>query len=362
MKILLIHATAGAGHQKAAEALFASLKEKGGNDVYLIDILDYTNPLFKKMYKDSYSFMVTKVPQFWGLMFGTLDLPWMYPVMSFGRRIYNYLNTGKLRKFLIKEDFDYIVTTHFMSNEVVSALKKSERINAHLISVVTDFDVHRIWLGTGVDDYCVASDWTKKKLMSLGVPETMIHVTGIPTNEKFSAEKNIPALKEKLQLNPDMFTVLIATGSFGIGPIEEIMEALEGFQVLVVCGHNKKLHETLSSKATPTRKIYGLVNNMHELMAVSNAMVTKPGGLSICEALVSHLPMIFFNAIPGQETNNVKVLKEHGVGISDCTVPQIVEKLNEYKNSTMHYLSAVEKTKYLAKPQAVQSILKLIHD
>lgn len=360
MKILFIHATAGAGHQKAAEALYSSLKEEGGHQLQIIDILDYTNPFFKKMYRDTYGYLVTKVPGLWGFMFGILDIPWMYPVMCFVRRIYNFLNTAKLRKFLIEEKFDCIITTHFMSNEVVSALKKKNKIRPRLITVVTDFDVHRIWLGAGVDEYCVASDWTKNKLKSLGISEKIIHVTGIPTHRKFSEPKNIEALKEKLGLRKDMFTILIATGSFGIGPIKEIMTALEGFQVMVICGHNKKLYAELSPQATAVRKIYPLVDNMPELMAVSNVMVTKPGGLSISEALVSHLPMIFFNAIPGQETNNIKVLKEHSIGISNCSVAEIVQKLNEYRNSKEVYLAAVEKTKNLAQPQAVQRILKLI--
>ena len=108
-------------------------------------------------------------------------------------------------------------------------------------------------------------------------------------------------------LQPDLFTVLVATGSFGIGPIEGIIDVLKGFQVIVVCGHNRDLFRKLSGKYCALVKVLGLVDNMHELMAVSDAMVTKPGGLSICEALVSQLPLIFFNAIPGQEIGNIKV-------------------------------------------------------
>lgn len=360
MKILFIHATAGAGHQKAAEALFFSLRDQGKHQVQMIDILDYTSPFFKKMYRDSYSFLVTKIPGVWGVVFGLLDVSWMYPVMSFGRRIYNHWYSARLREFLIKEKFNVIVTTHFMSNEVVSALKRKKLIQAKLVSVVTDFDVHRIWLGSGVDQYCVASEWTKTKLKTLGVDEAKIKVTGIPTHQKFSQSYDIGTLKEKLGLKKDVFTVLVATGSFGIGPIEEIMLRLNDFQVLVVCGHNKNLYAKLSPQAQADTKVYGLVDNMPELMAVSDVMVTKPGGLSISEALVSHLPMIFFNAIPGQETNNIKVLETYGIGLSHLTIDEIVEALNKFKSSKDLFLTAVKKTKELARPYAVNEILSLV--
>jgi processive 1,2-diacylglycerol beta-glucosyltransferase len=360
MKILVIHASAGAGHQKAAEALFAGLEHMYPGQGKIIDILDYTSPLFKNMYRGTYIFLVTKMPFVWKFVFGLLDIPLLQPIINFGRRIYNYLNTAKLRRFLIDENFDYVVTTHFMAGEVVSALKRNKQVDSKLIVVVTDFDVHRIWLAGGVDMYCVATEWTKEKVKTLGVNGQKIKVTGIPTHEKFSQPHDIPGLKQKLGLEKDAFTVLVATGSFGIGPIEEIMNSLDGFQVIVVCGHNQELYRKLSTQETSCKRVFGLVNNMHELMAVSDVMVTKPGGLSISEALVSHLPMIFFNAIPGQETNNIAVLKTYGIGITGYAISQIVDELNQLKSSKDLFLTALKNTKLIARPNAVNDVVSLV--
>lgn len=96
-------------------------------------------------------------------------------------------------------------------------------------------------------------------------------------------------------------------------------------------------------------------------MALSDVMVTKPGGLSISEALVSQLPMIFFNAIPGQETNNVKVLKQYDIGFSDCSISQIVGELKRLSSSPETYIAAQQNTQRLAKPQAVKDIISLIY-
>ena len=95
-------------------------------------------------------------------------------------------------------------------------------------------------------------------------------------------------------------------------------------------------------------------------MAVSDIMITKPGGLSIAEALVTGLPLIFFNAIPGQEENNVRVLKEHGIGMSGLDITGMAAVLHRLRFSSQELQAAKTQTKTLAKPSAVQDIIALI--
>ncbi len=361
MKILITHASAGAGHLKAAEAIYEGLKSNAIHNVILVDALDLTSPLFKKLYRESYSFLVTKIPIVWKFAFFLLDIPLLQPLVRGFRRIYNAINARGLAKYMVDEQFDCIVSTHFMPTEVSCALKRKGKIRARIVTCVTDFDVHRIWIADGVDMYTVASDWTKGKMKSLGVEEKQVFATGIPTNEKFSALKDIASLKKTFSLHEDAFTVLIATGSFGIGPIEALINSLEGFQVVVICGHNKSLFEKLSQNKSELTKIFGLVDNMDEMMAVSDVMVTKPGGLSISEALVCQLPLIFFSAIPGQETNNIHVLAQHGVGLNTKSVNDIVSELKKLKSSKDYFLTALKKTAQLAKPSAVKDIVALIN-
>jgi len=360
MKILFIHASAGAGHLKAAEALYLTSQTMPGHEAVFVDALDLCSTFYKKSYRKTYAVLISNLPSIWGMAFALLDIPWLQLLIRRFRRLYNWINARKVQEYMQREKFDAIVSTHFMPTEISAALKRKGLIQSKVITVVTDFDVHRIWLAEGVDYYTAASEWTKKKLISLGIPENKIVVTGIPTNEKFSAQPDIAELKRSLGLKEDMFTILMATGSFGIGPIEQIIEALKGFQVIVVCGHNKNLFKRLSRKQYDGVKVCGLVDNMHELMAVSDAMITKPGGLSISEALVSQLPMIFFNAIPGQETNNIKVLREHGIGISDCTIDEMVQEVQKLQSSKDAFLTALKRTKQLARPTAVRDILALL--
>ncbi|MBF0384375.1 MAG: hypothetical protein HQL27_00750 [Candidatus Omnitrophica bacterium] len=359
MKILVIYASAGAGHQKAAEAIYEGIKKYTSHEARLVDVLDYTNS--KNLYKKSYFLMISKAPWLWAFFFGLIDIPWLQPLVRFVRRVYNSIIAVKLEKFLKAEQFDYILSTHFMPNEVASSLKAKGLIKSKVISCVTDFDVHKIWLGKAVDKYTVACEWTKEKLKSIGIDEKKIFVTGIPTNEKFAAKVDVSELKKKLGVRPDAFTALIATGSFGIGPIEEIIKALNGeMQVVVVCGHNKGLYQTLSEQKYGDVVVFSLVDNMYELMSVADVMVTKPGGLSISEALVKQLPMIFFSPIPGQETNNIMVLKRYGIGFEGSGIEEIVSELKSLMNSRDKFLTALKMTTNLSYPSAVKDIVSLI--
>ena len=359
MNILVIHATAGAGHKKAAEAVFNELK-KTPHHVRIADALDYTHPFFKKSYIFSYVFLVTKLPWLWQFFFGLLDIPALWPLVRWVRRVYNGTNAGALEKFLIIEQFDVIVCTHFLAAEVLAYLKHTGRIRARVICAVTDFDVHRIWVNEGIDVYTVACDYTRDKLLALGVPAERISVTGIPIDGKFSASYDIGALKQKLGLREGFFTVLIATGSFGMGPIAELIGLLKDYELIIVCGHNKTLFEDLKGRAGKDTHVLGLVDNMPELMAVADVMVTKPGGLSIAEALAMKLPMIFFSAIPGQETGNIRVLKTYGVGQDQCSPKDIVRIIDDWSSSPRILRRLKDDLAVLSKPNAAADIVRLI--
>ncbi len=133
MKILVIHATAGAGHKKAAEAVYNGLQRHTTHQVTIVDSLDYTNPFFKASYPAAYVFMVTKASGVWGFFFWLVGISFLKPIVQLVRRVYHAINTGKLVKFLKTEKFDVIFTTHFMSAEVSSYLKRTGQIKSKII-------------------------------------------------------------------------------------------------------------------------------------------------------------------------------------------------------------------------------------
>lgn len=323
-----------------------------------MDALKYANPVFRKLYTQGYEFMVGRLPWLWAAFFALSDKIWFQPVFRALRRIYNGLNTMSLVRFIKEGRYDVIVTTHFLSVEVCGWMRRTGQIESRLFTMVTDYDVHRIWNVEGVDVFLVASDFTKGRLLEMGVAPRRVIVTGIPVDEKFLVVRDKHAMRRELGLAEDKFTILVSTSSFGFGPIGELALALRDLQLLIICGHNQALYDKMIARGNPHHRIYKFVDNMEELMAACDVMITKPGGLSITEALAHHLPMIFFSAIPGQEAGNVRVLAKKGIGMLGGDLDEIVREIKALAASPERLQAAREATRSLARPSSVEDIIR----
>jgi len=227
--------------------------------------------------------------------------------------------------------------------------------------VVTDYGVHAFWFSKGVDLFVVGSNLTKQNMVKEGMSASRIMDFGIPVNKKFLGSFDKPALRRKLRLNPSRFTVLVSTGSFGMGPVEKILEILPSdIQVMVVCANNKALYQRLRGNKHPNLFLFGFVNNIQELMAVSDCIIAKPGGSTIAEGLVMELFPIFAVAIPGQEMENAKILAESGVGLYATDIERIVSAVLDFKNHPEKLARAKEAIRKIKKPNALEEISRVI--
>jgi len=322
---LITYASAGAGHRRAAEAIYAFLKETRADiSLELADILPFASRSFRFFYEHGYPFLVHSAVWLWGFFFWLSGWPPARRLARAAASLANYSGCRRFAGYLIKEKFDYIISTHFLNSELAANLKLKGMIGSKLITVVTDFGVHPFWISGGTDLYIAASESTRDKLLSMGVSPSAIKAAGIPVSPVFLKAKSREQLSGKIGIDAGKFTVLLMTGSFGSGPLEEIAEALSArAQVLVVCARNGRLLDRLQKRNLENVKAFGFVNNTEELMAVSDIIVTKPGGSSIAEFLSMGLFPVFISAIPGQEQENIRVLSEYGVGAVAENVQQI---------------------------------------
>lgn len=358
MKIIIAYASAGAGHRKAAEALHQCFNQKFPEaDIKLVDILDKTNPFFKDLYVYGYSFLINHAKWLWGLFFWLTSarrLSAFYDTISL---FVNRLNAADFHSFLIKEQPDVIISTHFMPPQVASYLLDRKKIKSKLFTVITDFGVHPFWITKNVDGYFVASDITASQLIAKGISRDNIFGSGIPTDRRFSIKHEKRKLIEKLSLKDELFTVLITTGSFGIGKIETITESLlPHAQVIIVCANNKVLYQKLIRKNYPNVKVYGFVDNIYELMAVADIVIAKPGGLTTSEILNMEIVPVFISPIPGQEINNIKVMQLYGLGASKANAKEIKNIILDYKLHPEKMDRAREIIKKIKKPESCQVI------
>jgi processive 1,2-diacylglycerol beta-glucosyltransferase len=362
MKVVVTYASCGTGHFKAAQAICNCLKKDYPSfNICLVDILEKTNPFFGLFYRRSYSFLVNKAIFLWRIVFWVTNLKHLCHIAKFIGEILNRFNAANFIRFIAKEKPDFIISTHFLPSELSGTLRKSGRIKSRIISVITDFDVHPYWVSEGIDLYVVASDYTKEKLLLHGVLPEAIKVFGIPVDPRFLQTYAKEEVCLRLGIKKDKFTVLIMTGSFGIGPIEEIVEILhKDLQLLVVCALNKSLYARLKKNYPSDIKVFGFVDNVAELMAASDVIIAKPGGLSISEILAMELVPIFISAIPGQETANVQMLRSCGVGLSPAGIKELREAVLDYSAHPEKLSEIKERMRRIKKPNALEDICHVI--
>jgi processive 1,2-diacylglycerol beta-glucosyltransferase len=358
MKILFTYASAGAGHRKAAQALFHYFKlNSKGLDLVLVDVLDKISFLYRIAYTYGYPFLINRASWGWRFGFWLTSVQWLRPITKKFSLLLDIKNSSALVKFFVEEKADLIVSTHFLPSEICALLKANAKINSRLITVVTDFDVHPFWVHKDTDVYVVASGFTKKQLISQGVDEAKIREYGIPVDPKFFKVANKNTILKSLNLKTQATTVLVVTGSFGIGPIEEIVDLLrQEVQLIVVCANNEKLRLSLKKKRYKNVCVLGFVDNIQDLMSVSDIIVTKPGGLTSVEVLAKELVPIFVSAIPGQETANAYALSTYGIGISAEDPEQVKHIVLDYKRHPEKIKIIQENMREIKKPQAARDL------
>ena len=366
-KVLILSAAVGAGHLRAAEALEkAFIKLNAATEIRNIDVLNYTNPLFRRLYGKAYLDMVNRMPEVLGWMYDSLDKPWQ----NERRRLaLDRLNTQPLIKFLKEYQPDIAVCTHFLPAEIISWLTAKEKITFPQAIVVTDFDVHAMWLAHHFERYFVAMDETRVHLEKLGIPADKITVSGIPIDPIFAEQKDKTAMREKYSLEKDQLTILVSAGGFGVGNIEHLLIALGELktpaQILAICGRNEELKiklETLAAEKlnneTVTFKPIGYTTAMDELMSAADLIVGKPGGLTTSEALAKNLIFIVVNPIPGQEERNSDHLLEKGCAIKCNNLPTLAYKIDELVKDKNRFEQMKNNVLKFGKPNSAENIVQ----
>jgi processive 1,2-diacylglycerol beta-glucosyltransferase len=369
-KILLLSASSGAGHVRAAQAIEKAFKEVGDeagleHEVRHVDTLEFTNRVFRHLYSKAYVEVVNKMPEVSGWFYDKLDKPWK----NERRRLaLDKLNTRPFVKLLRGYQPDMIVCTHFLPAEIVSWLKAKERIAGRQAIVVTDFDVHAMWLCHHYEQYFVAIDEARAYLDALGIRPNKISVSGIPIDPIFALHKDKREMRLKHGLAPDRTTILLSAGGFGVGPLERLITSLiplqHSAQVVAICGRNKDLKERVSKLArrinrdsTVMVKPVGYTQEMDELMSASDLLVGKPGGLTTSEALAKGLVLVIANPIPGQEERNSDHLLEAGVAIRCNNMPTLAYKLDRLLADPVRFATMQVNASEMARPRAARDIV-----
>jgi processive 1,2-diacylglycerol beta-glucosyltransferase len=370
-KVLILSASAGAGHLRAAQAVEKAFQESNKNlEVRNIDTLEYTNTIFLKLYSKAYLEFVNKMPGLFGYFYERTDKPWHN---ERGRTIFDKFNAKRFIKMIEEYQPDIAVCTHFLPAELISWLKAKNKINTKLAVVVTDFDVHAFWLCRNYDQYFVAMDESKIHLEHLGIDADKITVSGIPIDPVFSIQKDKKKMRQMLNLDPNLPAILVSAGGFGVGPVEKLTQSLTKMQskaqIIVVCGKNKELKnkidkyiKNLESDIPVRFHTIGFTDQMDSYMAASDLILGKTGGLTTSEALAKGLGFIIVDPIPGQEERNADHLMEEGIAVKCNNWPVLAYKIDKLLGNPKRIAQMQTNARNFAKPYAARDIVQNLMD
>lgn len=320
MKVLVLTITAGEGHNSTAAAIKEGIESRGV-DCKVVDVYKLLSETLYKAFSEGYLFATKYLKKLYGDFYYLAENRAKNANQNSPMRQANSSLAKMLSKYVYTYDPDVIIYTHVFAGVLLDEIKEKYGLRAVAMGIVTDFRLHPYWEETLHLDYVICADKRLKySVMKKGFRDEQILPFGIPTQPKFLKETSQKEARAEIGLE-DKRTVLVMGGSMGFGDITENVKLLDAldidFQIMVVCGNNKKLFDELSAiKFNKTVKVFGFVTNVEVLMSASDCIITKPGGLTTSESLTKKLPLIIVNPIPGHEDRNVEFLLNNGAAIA----------------------------------------------
>lgn len=340
--VLILTVSTGEGHNQAAESLKEVFISKG----YIttkFDFIKESNKFLNIFISDGYRILASKCPKLYGNLYKISDIKKFNSALL---KIHSSKIESKILSVIENVKPDIIISTHAFAVSIICNLKKSKVLDVPFMSIVTDFKAHYAYVDDKVDAYITGSEYTKQNLLKKKVPKNKVFCYGIPIKRDFMSNH-----LSKMQNESNYFTILLMGGSMGMKSIGKVLKKLilneNSIKIIVVCGSNNVLKSNLEKKYLNVElknkelNILGYTKEVPKLMELSDIIITKPGGLTVSEAIVKRLPMVIPFAIPGQEQENMEFLIESGaaIGVND------LDNLNKIIDDIINESSILENMK-----------------
>ncbi|NQU95024.1 MAG: glycosyltransferase [Candidatus Omnitrophica bacterium] len=364
-RILLMYISENSGHHRACLAIEKALHQLS-DDVETLNVnsFNYTNPILEKIIGKTYMSVIRRKPEVWGYIYDNPNV--VRRTQKLKEAIHRY-NSNKMRTLLESYKPRAIICTQAFPCGIIADYKKTSDIGAMLSGVLTDYAPHSYWLYDSVDAYFVPSEETKERLVTNGIARERIKFTGIPIDPIFKKIIDKKKVLASLGLDGQEPVVLIMGGSQGLGPISETIKVLGNssvnFQIIVAAGGNKGLYRRLKRVSARFKKkcvVLGYANNIDELMEISSIIITKPGGITISEALAKGLAALIIKPIPGHEEMNTSHLVKHRVAIR-IDKPQDAEMfVKELLGNPRALKNMQERARAFSRPDSALDIARTV--
>ena len=363
-RILITYASYGSGHKTVAEYIHDYFKEHGDYEIKIVDVMDYGNLIAKSNQKSYNKGSIFTNGVLFSLTYELFDnkiaaTPY--------KELVKLLFKSNLKKDILEYNPDILISTHFFGGILVGMINKKFKTNTKIITILTDYASHAIWLKNHKKENAiiVSNEIVKKELIDYGVDENKIYPFGIPLSSKFkNIDKNIKKIKTNYKINNNNLTFLFfGGGSNGANYTYKYFKSLVkerlNINIIFVSGKNKKLEnkckEYIKKENIKNVTILGFTKDVCNLLNISDVVITKPGGLSITEALELKTPMVLIPGNGGQENHNASFIVKNQFGLKVKTprgLTKVIIKLVDNKkiiNNMYNNLKKYEENKSVEK-------------
>ncbi len=347
---------------RTAEAIAEEWRAQTGGRVDVVDYFtQFVHPLFDAVTRFSYVQSVRRAPVMYGLFY---KLTGDVRPDSLVQRTINGMGMQRLERYLREERPDVVCCVHCTPAGTMSDLHAAGRTSVPCVTVITDYVNHSQWTHPHVDRYCVPNSLVRDGLIARGILPERIVVSGLPINLKFQRPVDRVAVLARLGLVPGVPVVLVMAGAYAmLGGVLDVVRVLaelpHPIQVVVVCGYDRRLAARARARAAGARhpvRVFGYVDDVEELMTVTDLLITKAGGITVSEALAKHLPMLIYRPIPGQEEGNTRFLVSHGAALAPRTPAQLRTMLEDLLVHPDRLAAMRQAAAALARPDAVRIV------
>lgn len=366
MKTLILTVSAGHGHNAAAQAISEYIMHQDpSSDVRIVDTLKYISPVLDKVLIGSYLNALQVYPRAFTYLYSIFDKR-DDNIVSLMEKVDELIAWRILP--LIRESLpEVIISTHPFTTQMLSVLREEDKLRIPTLSIITDYGSHALWVHPHIDYYVVAHESVVPELVERGRSAETVLPLGIPVrttfHEPFSREETL----RSIGLTDDCLTVTLMGGSLALGNIKTILKELDSiprtFNIVVVAGNNEKVYDEaveISLRSEKSIAVLKFCHFMDALLQATDLLVTKPGGLTITESLITGTPLAIFKAIGGQEEQNRQFLLKNDLAISIGTGEDsagLIEALL-FHETRLHDMK--ERTKRFAKPHSTEAIYQLL--
>jgi 1,2-diacylglycerol 3-beta-galactosyltransferase len=365
-RIALLYGDTGGGHRSSAQAIQKGLHMVYGDRVQteLVNGLDYTPTAFRGL-TDGYPLWVNYARTLYAIGFHASNKRRRVIAL---RNVLEPIGEKPASELLHQHEADVYVSCHPVFNHTIPFAIAAARMRSRYIHVVTDLvSGHALHYAPEVDHCVVPTDEAREEAIKNFVRIDKISVCGQPVAPDFRArmgDRN--RLRAELGLQDDKLTVLLMGGGDGMGRLEitgrELALSNLPIQLLIVAGRNQTVRENLEfiNPRVPLLKVFGFVDNVPEMMAASDVIITKAGPGTICEAFIAGIPIVLYDAVPGQEEGNVDYVVGKGAG-AWCPSPlAVIKQLKQWIAYPEELQSMRSAGHALARPDSATDIARVI--